>query len=171
MLAICLPVVSSAAASCTTANARPCPLEATLTQLCVVTDTGATAINRLAATNLINPSQDIQPDAEDPQSGLTEVGLDHDKPLTIAIGPTEGIVLVEIDVYTSTRDLTDDTPTIAVECGPHGCDRWQQLQTRNGHAIQIPPADLQPGYVVVIRTFVHRTTEVGTVSWGLVIKE
>lgn len=171
MLAICLPVVSSAAVSCTTADARPCPPEATQTQLCVVTDTGATAINRPATTNLTNPSQNIQPDTENPQSGLAQVGLDHDRPLTIAIGPTEGLVLVEVDVYASKRDLADDMPTIAVECGPHGCNRWQQHQTRNGHAVRIPPADLQSGYVIVVRAFVHRKTEVRTVSWGPVIKE
>ena len=150
---------------------EPLPPEATLTQLCVVTDTDATAINRLAATNLINPSQNIQPDTDNPQSGLTEVGLDHDRPLTIVIGPTEGLVLVEIDVYASKRDLADDMPTIAVECGPHGCNRWQQHQTRNGHAVRIPPADLQSGYVIVVRAFVHRATEVGTVSWGLEVKD
>lgn len=166
-----LPVVPAAMASCTSVDVRPCPPEATLTQLCVVTDTGATAINRLAATNLIDPSQDIQPDAENPQSGLAEFSLGHDIPLIVAIGPTEGLVLVEIDVYPSKKDLADDTPTIAVECGPHGCNRWRQFQTRNGYAIRIPPADLQSGYVVVVRAFVHRATEVGAVSWGLVIRE
>lgn len=158
-----------APASCSSADTRPCPQEVTVTQLCVVARNGATAIDRLAAKNLVDPTQDVRPDPENAQRGLAEVRVDKDTPLTVAIGPSEGLLLIEFDVYASKTRLAEDIPVVSVECDHRGCSRWPRSYTRNGQTIRIPPADLKSGHVVIVRAFVHRAHESGTVSWGLLI--
>ena len=165
----CLLLALPVSASCSSAGVKACQVEATLTQLCVVNGDGGIAIDRLAATNFADPSHDILPNPENPQDSLVDVHVEKDTPLTVAIGPSEGLALVEIDIYSSQNGLDDAAPVLSVECEDSGCNRWSRSQTRNGQAIQIPSADLESGYVVVVQAFVNRVNESGTVSWGLLI--
>ncbi len=168
-LSACLLIVLVALAGCSSADAQPCPVDATLTYLCVVNADGAIAIDRLAATNLADRTQDIRPDPENPQNSLVDVRVEKDSPLTVAIGPTEGLFFVEFWVYPSKHGLDEATPLLIVECDVHGCDRWSRSKTSYGLQFQIPPADLASGNVVVAHAWVDRVNESGTVSWGLLI--
>ena len=168
-LSACSLVVLVTLASCSSADAQPCPVDATLTYLCVVNADGAIPIDRLAATNFVDRTQDIQPDPENPQNSLVDVRVEKDSPLTVVIGPPEGLFLVEFWIYSSKYGLDEATPLLTVECDDHGCDSWSRTETRNGQQIQIPPADLASGNVLVARVFVDRVNESGTVSWGLLI--
>lgn len=163
----CFLAVSSA--SCSVAETKPCPLDTALTQLCVVGADGEIAINRLAATNLVDSSQDIRPDPENPLNSLFSVRIEEEAPLTVVIGPQEGLQLVEFVVYPSKDDLEEAEPVLIVECDDKGCGRWSSSRTRDGRVINIPPSDLRSGYVVVVHAFVHRVNESGAVSWGLLI--
>ena len=77
------------ASSCFSAEARPCKVNVTLTQLCVVGADGKIEIDRLAATNLVDPSQDIRPDPENPYNRLVGVQIEKEAPLTATISPKE----------------------------------------------------------------------------------
>ena len=145
------------------------PIDNALTQLCVVGADGEIAIDRLAATNLLDSSQDIRPDPENPLNSLFSVRLEEEAPLTVVISPQEGLQLVEFDVYPSKDNLEEAEPVLIVECDDNGCGRWDNSRTRDGRAIHIPPADLRSGYVVIVHAFVHRVNESGTISWGLLI--
>ena len=159
-----------ALAGCPSTDAQPCPADATLTYLCVIHEDGAIQIERLAATNLLDRSQDIRPDPANPLDSLVDVRVERDSPLTVEIGPREGLYLVEFWIYPSTDGLDDETPTLLwVECDVQGCDRWSRSETRYGHQFQIPPADLDSGNVLVANAWVDRVDEYGTISWGLVI--
>ena len=164
-----LLLVLAALAGCSSAAALPCPVDVTLTYLCVVDADGVVAVDRLAATNLADRTQDIRPDPENPLSSLVDVRIEKDSPLTVMIGPPEGLYFVEFWVYPSKHGIEEATPLLIVECDDHGCDRWNRSETSHGQQIQIPPADLAPGNVVVAHAWIDRVNESGTVSWGLVI--
>ena len=168
-LAACSLAVLLALAGCSSTDAKPCPVEATLTYLCVVHEDGAIQIERLAATNLLDRSQDIRPDPENPLNSLVNVRVEKDSPLTVAIGPREGLYLAEFWIYPSTHGLDEATRLLIVECDVHGCDRWSRSETRYGQQFRIPPADLDSGNVLVANAWVDRVNESGTISWGLLI--
>ena len=140
-----------------------------LTQLCVVDADRRITIDRLAATNLIDPTQDVRPDPDNPLNSLVDVHVEKDRPLTVEIGPNEGLHFVQFVVYSSKNGLDEATPVLTVESDDRGWNRWNHSRTRTGQVIQILPADLQSGYVVIVHAFVDRVNESGTVSWGLLI--
>ena len=168
-ITVCFLGLWSPLVGCSSGDVIPCPVEAKLTQLCIINENGSILIGRLATTKVGHPTQKHLAIRGNLENDLTDVHLVRDEPLTIAIGPKEGLPLVELDVYSSKNGLDHAIPVLSVECDDVACSKWNRSQTRNGQIIQIPQTDLEAGFVVIVRAFVNRIDESGTVSWGLLI--
>jgi len=167
-----LVLLVAPACSLDASKLRPCPSEPTVTELCVVQSDGGSAVERLSATNMADPTKDVTPDAEDPSVLLAQVDVDTARIVTLAVGPSDGVVLIEINVYPSIDDLDDSAkPITSVECDRTKCTDWAMIQTRNGRAIDIPADQLRDEIVIIVSAFVDRVDESGAVSWGLLINE
>lgn len=164
-----LPLVTPSCSS-NEASPPPCPLEPRSLTLCVIESGSSRAVDRLSATDLSDPSRNLTPDLQHPGAGIVEIDIDATEALTLAIGPSSGLALVEIVVYPPGSSLDDTAiPSKSVECDAEGCTDWTRSATRDGEAIKIPAGELRAGNVVIVKAFVNRADESGTVSWGLAL--
>lgn len=169
------PVVSVlvVAGACSTDGTAvdTCTIDPVGTQLCVVVSGRAQTVHRLASIDVDDPTNNLEPDPSAPFERLTEVALAPREPLTLAIGPAEGLTLVEISVYSGISALDDLTPIAIAECDPDGCSRWSRSDLRDGWAIEVPADDLEVDNVIVASAFVAGPAQTGSISWGILVGE
>lgn len=149
----------------------PCPPDLAAAQLCIVSPGQARSVERLASIDVGDPGNNIKPSLDDPFERLTNVALSSGDTLTVAIGPSATMTLVEISVYSSIDALAEASPIMTVECVAVGCSRWDRSVLRDGWAIQIPFEDLSIGNVLIASAFVAGPTQTGMIPWGLVVGE